>query len=154
MVLQGVSLRAGRSSPTSSSTSGWEPVQLRNMFSVLGQAPFCHSSMAQFRYDQQHALRLLSGPIPNDAVDDEQVAHPRPGKSEKSGGSSSASGHQLDLRLHTFFVMLYLFKCWIHPAPLFQTGWFVESIMTQTLIIHIIRTNKIPSSRAAQAGRC
>ncbi len=27
---------------------------------------------------------------------------------------------------------------------LFQTGWFVESLMTQTLIIHIIRTNKIP----------
>jgi Mg2+-importing ATPase len=27
---------------------------------------------------------------------------------------------------------------------LFQTGWFVESLMTQTLIIHVIRTNKIP----------
>jgi Mg2+-importing ATPase len=41
--------------------------------------------------------------------------------------------------------MLYLFKCW-DPSrvPLFQTGWFVESLMTQTLIIHIIRTNKIP----------
>jgi magnesium-transporting ATPase (P-type) len=29
-------------------------------------------------------------------------------------------------------------------APLFQTGWFAESLMTQTLIIPIIRTNKIP----------
>jgi Mg2+-importing ATPase len=29
-------------------------------------------------------------------------------------------------------------------AALFQTGWFVESLMTQTLIIHVIRTNKIP----------
>jgi len=30
-------------------------------------------------------------------------------------------------------------------------GWFVESLMTQTLIIHIIRTNKIPflQSRAS-----
>jgi Mg2+-importing ATPase len=27
---------------------------------------------------------------------------------------------------------------------LFQTGWFVESLLTQTLIIHVIRTNKIP----------
>jgi Mg2+-importing ATPase len=27
---------------------------------------------------------------------------------------------------------------------LFQTGWFVESLLTQTLIIHIIRTAKIP----------
>ena len=31
-----------------------------------------------------------------------------------------------------------------YAAALFQTGWFVESIMTQTLIIHVIRTNLIP----------
>jgi Mg2+-importing ATPase len=31
-----------------------------------------------------------------------------------------------------------------HSASLFQTGWFVESLLTQTLIIHVIRTNKIP----------
>jgi Mg2+-importing ATPase len=37
-----------------------------------------------------------------------------------------------------------------HQA-LFQTGWFVESLMTQTLIVHVIRTSKIPfiQSRAA-----
>jgi len=49
--------------------------------------------------------------------------------------------------------MLYVFKCWDPArAPLFQTGWFVESIMTQTLIIHVIRTNKIPflQSRASR----
>jgi Mg2+-importing ATPase len=36
-------------------------------------------------------------------------------------------------------------------ASLFQTGWFVESLLTQTLIIHIIRTNRIPfiQSRAS-----
>jgi Mg2+-importing ATPase len=45
----------------------------------------------------------------------------------------------------TYFVMLYLFGCWDPArASLFQTGWFVESLMTQTLIIHVIRTNKIP----------
>ena len=45
----------------------------------------------------------------------------------------------------TYFVMLYIFKCWDpSKASLFQTGWFVESLMTQTLIIHVIRTNKIP----------
>jgi P-type Mg2+ transporter len=31
-----------------------------------------------------------------------------------------------------------------YAAALFNTGWFVESIMTQTLIIHVIRTNLIP----------
>ena len=43
----------------------------------------------------------------------------------------------------TYFTMLYLFNAWTNPA-LFQTGWFVESLLTQTLIIHIIRTAKVP----------
>ena len=50
--------------------------------------------------------------------------------------------------------MLYVFNCWAPSrASLFQTGWFVESLMTQTLIIHVIRTNKIPflQSRASLA---
>jgi Mg2+-importing ATPase len=48
--------------------------------------------------------------------------------------------------------MLYVFHCWDPSrASVFQTGWFVESLMTQTLIIHVIRTNKIPflQSRAS-----
>src|SRR5258708_14320024 len=43
----------------------------------------------------------------------------------------------------TYFVMIYLFGAWDNPA-LFQTGWFVESLLTHTLIIHIIRTAMIP----------
>ncbi|HBK59085.1 MAG TPA: magnesium-translocating P-type ATPase [Spirochaetaceae bacterium] len=36
-------------------------------------------------------------------------------------------------------------------SQLFQTGWFVESLLTQTLIVHIIRTRRIPffQSRAS-----
>ena len=50
--------------------------------------------------------------------------------------------------------MLYVFKCCVgddHHRSLFQTGWFVESLLTQTLIIHVIRTNRIPfiQSRAS-----
>jgi P-type Mg2+ transporter len=49
-------------------------------------------------------------------------------------------------------MMLFVFGCWDvstpealkHSASLFQTGWFVESLLTQTLIIHVIRTNRIP----------
>jgi Mg2+-importing ATPase len=38
-----------------------------------------------------------------------------------------------------------------YAAALFQTGWFVEPLLTQTLIIHVIRTNKVPfiQSRAS-----
>jgi Mg2+-importing ATPase len=46
--------------------------------------------------------------------------------------------------------MLYVFHAFGNPA-LFHTGWFVESLLTQTLIVHIIRTSKIPfiQSRAS-----
>jgi Mg2+-importing ATPase len=46
--------------------------------------------------------------------------------------------------------MIYIFHAWNNPA-LFHTGWFVESIVTQTFIVHIIRTSKIPflKSRAS-----
>ncbi|HEX5959565.1 MAG TPA: cation transporting ATPase C-terminal domain-containing protein [Hyphomicrobiaceae bacterium] len=52
----------------------------------------------------------------------------------------------------TYAMMIWVFHAWSHPA-LFQTGWFVESLLTQTLIIHIIRTAKVPlvESRASAA---
>ena len=39
----------------------------------------------------------------------------------------------------------------VEHQALFQTGWFVESLMTQTLIVHVIRTAKVPffQSRAS-----
>jgi Mg2+-importing ATPase len=63
----------------------------------------------------------------------------------------------------TFFLMLFFFGCIGFARPgtspelkayyeaLFHTGWFVESILTQTLIVHVIRTRKIPffQSRAS-----
>ena len=50
----------------------------------------------------------------------------------------------------TYVTLLFVFGAWNNPS-LFQTGWFVESLLTQTLIIHIIRTAKIPflQSRAS-----
>ena len=50
----------------------------------------------------------------------------------------------------TFGLMWYFFHCRLFSVPgdhhqvLFQTGWFVESIITQTMIVHIIRTRRIP----------
>jgi Mg2+-importing ATPase len=45
----------------------------------------------------------------------------------------------------TFFVMWHVFGA-NSPAhqTLFQSGWFVEGLLTQTLIVHMIRTKKIP----------
>ena len=41
----------------------------------------------------------------------------------------------------TFGLLLFVFKA--APAQ-FQTGWFLESLCTQTFIIHVIRTAKVP----------
>jgi Mg2+-importing ATPase len=126
-----------------------------NMFSVLGASAFLpFIPIAPIQILSNNMLYDFSQvPIPTDLVDEEQVAHPRPwniGEIRRFilciGPISSIFDYT------TFFVMLYLFKCWdVSRAPLFQTGWFVESLMTQTLIIHIIRTNKIPflQSRAS-----
>ncbi len=45
----------------------------------------------------------------------------------------------------TFAVMLRVF----HAGPsLFQTGWFVESLATQTFVIFVIRTRRVPFFRS------
>ena len=45
----------------------------------------------------------------------------------------------------TFCVMWFVFGA---NSPehqtLFQSGWFIEGLMTQTLVVHMIRTRKIP----------
>jgi Mg2+-importing ATPase len=41
----------------------------------------------------------------------------------------------------TFYVLLHFFHA---KEALFHTGWFVESIATQTLVIFIIRTSRNP----------
>jgi len=128
-----------------------------NMFSVLGASAFLpFLPMAPIQVLTNNLLYDFSQvPIPADSVDEEQVSRPRPWNIEEIkrfilfiGPISSIFDYT------TFFVMLYVFKCWDPVrAPLFQTGWFVESLMTQTLIIHVIRTNKIPflQSRASWA---
>jgi len=128
-----------------------------NMFSVLGASAFLpFLPMLPIQVLTNNLLYDLSQvPIPTDAVDEEQVARPRPWNIDEIkrfvlfiGPISSIFDYT------TFFIMLWIFKCWDPArASVFQTGWFVESLVTQTLIIHVIRTNKIPflQSRASLA---
>ena len=41
----------------------------------------------------------------------------------------------------TYGLMLFVFRA---APPLFHTGWFLESLTTQTLVIYVIRTGKVP----------
>jgi hypothetical protein len=43
----------------------------------------------------------------------------------------------------TFFAMLFIFNAWANAA-LFQTAWFIESLCSQTLVVLIIRTRRVP----------
>jgi P-type Mg2+ transporter len=126
-----------------------------NMFSVVGASIFLpFLPMLPMQILTNNLLYDFSQvPIPTDEVDPEQIARPRPWTMNEItrfilliGPCSSVFDYA------TYFIMLYVFGCWDPArAPLFQTGWFVESLLTQTLIIHIIRTNRVPilQSRAS-----
>jgi Mg2+-importing ATPase len=126
-----------------------------NMFSVLGASAFLpFVPMLPIQILTNNLLYDFSQvPIPTDEVDPEQIASPRPWSMREItrfilfiGPCSSVFDYT------TYGLMLYVFQCWDPArAALFQTGWFVESLLTQTLIIHVIRTNRLPflQSRAS-----
>ena len=56
--------------------------------------------------------------------------------------------------LTTYALMWWVFKAnTVAQQSLFQSGWFIVGLLTQTLIVHMIRTPKLPfiESRAAPA---
>jgi Mg2+-importing ATPase len=147
-----------------------------NMFSMLGASawfPFLPIQTIQLLTNNL-LYDFSQVPIPTDNVTAQYIAKPRPwqmGEIAKFiifiGPISSIFDYT------TFCVMWFYFKCnnlhlvpppelaarfahaadpdHTYAAALFNTGWFVESLMTQTLIIHVIRTNLIPfvQSRAS-----
>ncbi|MER2132269.1 MAG: magnesium-translocating P-type ATPase [Carnobacterium inhibens] len=54
----------------------------------------------------------------------------------------------------TFILMWFVFQAnTVQDAALFHTGWFVIGLITQTVVVHVIRTKKIPfiQSRASMS---
>ena len=130
-----------------------------NMFSVLGASIFVpYLPMTPIQILTNNLLYDVSQTaIPTDAVDPEQIARPRPWDIEIAhtfilfiGPCSSIFDYT------TFLMMLYVFNCWDVDSegrvPVFQTGWFVESLLTQTLIVHVIRTSRIPFLQSRASG--
>jgi len=117
-----------------------------NMFSVVGASAFLpFLPMLPLQILTNNLLYDLSQTtIPTDTVDEEWLAKPRKwelGNLRRFIVTIGPISSIFDYM--TFFIMLLVFKCWNNPA-LFHSGWFVESLFTQTLIVHVIRTNKIP----------
>jgi Mg2+-importing ATPase len=146
-----------------------------NMFSMLGAAAlFKFQPIMPLQILTNNLLYDFSQvPIPTDNVGAIQIARPRPWQMGEIAKFMLLIGPISSIFDYTTFaVMWFVFKCTdvvalgqipaamvgkdgaidhTYAAQLFHTGWFVESIMTQTLIIHVIRTNLIPfiQSRAS-----
>jgi P-type Mg2+ transporter len=81
---------------------------------------------------------LLAG----DEVDPAYVRHPRKWNIQSIKKFMFMFGPVSSLfDFVTFGLLLWYFKA---HAPLFQTGWFIESIVTQTIIVFSIRTHMVP----------
>ena len=147
-----------------------------NMFSVIGASawlPFV--PMAPIQVLTNNLLYDFSQvPIPTDNVGPQQIVKPRPWHIGEITKFIVCIGPISSIFDYTTYVMMwFVFRCnhlnlapptelaarfanaagpeQTYAAALFHTGWFVESLMTQTLIIHVIRTNLIPfiQSRAS-----
>jgi Mg2+-importing ATPase len=117
-----------------------------NMFSVVGGSIFLpFLPMLPIQILVNNLLYDFSQTtIPSDGVDREWLKKPRKWTLDNIKKFIFIIGPISSIfDFLTFFAMFYVFNAWASPA-LFQTGWFIESLFTQTLIIHVIRTNKIP----------
>ena len=119
-----------------------------NMFSVTVAAAFLpFLPMLPFQILLNNLLYDSSQmTIPTDRVDEEQLARPSHWDIAfirrfmvRFGPISSI------FDFATFAVMLWVFDA---TAPEFRSGWFVESLATQTLIVFVIRTRRVPFLRS------
>ena len=119
-----------------------------NMFSMLGASallPFLPMLPIQILINNLlYDISQIS--IPWDIMDEDYIVKPR--KWDASGISKfmiyiGPISSIFDYA--TFAVLWFVFKANSNAhADFFQTGWFVESLLSQTLIVHMIRTRKIP----------
>ncbi|WP_354692511.1 magnesium-translocating P-type ATPase [Phytobacter sp. RSE-02] len=126
-----------------------------NVFSVLVASAFLpflpmlplHLLIQNLLYDVSQVA------IPFDNVDDEQIRQPQRWNPADLGRFMIFFGPISSIfDILTFCVMWWVFKANVPEAQtLFQSGWFVEGLLSQTLIVHMIRTRRVPfiQSRAA-----
>uniref|UniRef100_UPI00307F1932 magnesium-translocating P-type ATPase n=1 Tax=Ignavibacterium sp. TaxID=2651167 RepID=UPI00307F1932 len=137
-----------------------------NMFSVVGASylfPFLPMKPVQILLNNLLYDFSQTG-IPTDNVDQEIVVKPLKWRIDNIKRFMIFIGPISSIFDYATFALMWFFfgaSQFANPLisgtekeyleKLFQTGWFVESLLTQTLIVHIIRTRKIPffGSRAS-----
>ncbi|MFE0102581.1 magnesium-translocating P-type ATPase [Streptomyces sp. NPDC059009] len=126
-----------------------------NVFSVLVASAFLpfQPMLAIQLLIQNLCYDISQLSIPWDRMDKEYLRKPRTWDAKGIGRFMIRIGPISSIfDITTFLVMWYVFQA-NSPAhqTLFHTGWFVEGLLSQTLIVHMIRTRKIPfiQSRAS-----
>lgn len=119
-----------------------------NMLSVLGASaflPFLPMAPVQILFNNL-MYDFSQTSVATDYVDDEYIAQPRKWELGNIARYIFTIGPVSSIFDYvTFALMWFVFKCTTPAhASLFQTAWFVESLLSQTLIVHVIRTGKIP----------
>ncbi|MGH8159165.1 MAG: magnesium-translocating P-type ATPase [Rhodanobacter sp.] len=92
--------------------------------------------------------------IPFDRMDEEYLSKPRKWDAGDIGRFMVWIGPASSVfDMTTFALLWYVFGA-NSPAhqSFFQSGWFIESLLTQTLVVHMIRTRKIPFLQSSAAA--
>jgi Mg2+-importing ATPase len=119
-----------------------------NTFSVLGSSiilPFLPMMPVQILI-QNLLYDLSQTAIPLDRVDEEYLAKPRKWEIGYIARFMLFIGPISSIFDYSTFALMWFVFGANSPdkQSLFQTGWFVEGLLSQTLIVHLIRTSKIP----------
>lgn len=119
-----------------------------NMFSVLAASAFLpflpmlsiHLLIQNLLYD------ISQTAIPFDKMDKEFLLKPRRWDSTDIARFMIFIGPISSIfDIVTYLLMWYVFGCQSPESQtLFQSGWFIEGLLSQTLIVHMIRTRRIP----------
>ena len=92
--------------------------------------------------------------IPFDRMDEEYLRKPRQWDAGDIGRFMVWIGPVSSIfDMTTFALLWYVFDAnSVHQQSFFHSGWFIESLVTQTLVVHMIRTRKIPFLQSIAAA--
>ena len=126
-----------------------------NVFSVLVASAFIpflpmlsiHLLLQNLMYD----ISQLA--LPWDKMDKEFLRKPRKWDAKNIGRFMLWIGPTSSVfDITTFAVMWYVFAAnSVEMQGLFQSGWFIEGLLSQTLVVHMLRTQKIPFFQSTAA---
>ncbi|MFA7502739.1 MAG: magnesium-translocating P-type ATPase [Anaerovoracaceae bacterium] len=127
-----------------------------NVFSVLIASAFLpFLPMLPIQLLVQNLLYSVSQiSIPWDNMDEEYLHEPQQWNADEIGKFMVCIGPVSSVfDIATFWMMWTVFGANTpEMASLFQSGWFVVGLLTQTLIVHMIRTRKLPFIQSRASG--